>query len=51
MKKNISEDSLSILEEPEEDTVAMSYDIATYPSDYTVNGIVQMYLEIGRAHV
>lgn len=37
------EDDIDVEEEDEEESVAMTYDIATYPSDYTLFGISQMW--------
>jgi uncharacterized protein with ParB-like and HNH nuclease domain len=37
------EDDLSIEEEQEEESVAIDYDIASYPSDFTLSGISQMW--------
>lgn len=39
------EDEMPIEDEGEEDSVAMTYDIATYPSDYTLSGISQMWAD------
>lgn len=38
-----SEEDLLIEEEQEEETVTMTYDIASYPSDFTLAGITQMW--------
>ncbi|WP_338431658.1 DUF262 domain-containing protein [Synechococcus elongatus] len=37
------EDDVNIEKELEEDEVAIQYDIASYPSDYTLSGIAQMW--------
>jgi hypothetical protein len=36
-------DELDLLEDPEEDEVYIQYDIATYPSDLTLNGIQELW--------
>lgn len=36
-------DELDIVEDPEEDEVYVQYDIATYPSDLTLNGIQELW--------
>ncbi len=36
-------DELDILDDPEEDEVYVQYDIATYPSDLTLNGIQELW--------
>ncbi|WP_205119497.1 DUF262 domain-containing protein [Paramagnetospirillum kuznetsovii] len=36
-------DDLEVEVEPEDDTVTVTYDIATYPSDFTLSGIAQMW--------
>lgn len=38
-----SEEDLVVEEEQEEETVSINYDIASYPSDFTLAGIVQMW--------
>ena len=38
---------LEIQEEAEENEVTVSYDIATYPSDFTLNGIYEMWKDEG----
>ncbi len=43
MSDKFSEDDLAIEIEQEEDGVSLSYDIATYPSDFTLSGITQMW--------
>ncbi len=43
MADQFSEDDLSIEEEQEDDAVAINYDIASYPSDFTLSGIAQMW--------
>ncbi len=43
METVIKEDELDLVEELEDDGVAISYDIATYPSDYTLSGLYQMW--------
>jgi len=37
------EEDIIIEPEQEEDDISLSYDIATYPSDFTLSGIVQMW--------
>lgn len=39
------DDIIDIEEEAEEEAVAMSYDIASYPSDYTLSGLSQMWAD------
>ncbi|WP_083386346.1 DUF262 domain-containing protein [Acidithiobacillus ferrivorans] len=39
------EDDIDVEDEGEEESVAMTYDIATYPSDYTLSGISQMWAD------
>ncbi|NDU80275.1 MAG: DUF262 domain-containing protein [Ferrovum sp.] len=41
--EEFSEEDLLIEEEQDEKTVSMNYDIASYPSDFTLAGIVQMW--------
>lgn len=36
-------DEIQIVEEPEEDEIPVNYDIATYPSDFTLSGIHKMW--------
>jgi len=43
MINEFSEDDLEIEAEQEEDEVSVIYDIATYPSDFTLSGIEQMW--------
>ena len=43
MPDKFSEDDLTIEEEQEEEDVAIDYDIASYPSDFTLSGIAQMW--------
>lgn len=43
MVDKFSEDDLAVEEEQEEETVAINYDIASYPSDFTLTGIAQMW--------
>jgi len=43
MTDKFSEDDLVIEAEQEEDEVSLNYDIATYPSDFTLSGIAQMW--------
>lgn len=43
MTDTFAEDDLVTEEEQEEDGVAITYDIATYPSDFTLSGIAQMW--------
>jgi hypothetical protein len=45
MAETIWEDDLDVEEEQDDESVAMSYDIATYPSDYTLSGIAQMWAD------
>jgi hypothetical protein len=37
-----NEDELELVAEPEEDEEYIQYDIATYPSDYTLSGIQEL---------
>lgn len=43
MADQFLEDDLSIEDEQEDEDVAVNYDIASYPSDYTLSGIAQMW--------
>ena len=43
MTANLEELEISIEDEPDEDDVSITYDIATYPSDFTLSGIAQMW--------
>lgn len=43
MSDKFAEDDLVIENEQEEDGVPLSYDIASYPSDFTLSGITQMW--------
>jgi len=43
MEDKIPEDELTIEKETDEETVAINYDIASYPSDFTLTGIAQMW--------
>ncbi len=43
MVDKFSEDDLNIEEEQDEETVTINYDIASYPSDFTLSGIAQMW--------
>ncbi|WP_163560947.1 DUF262 domain-containing protein [Halomonas sp. NO4] len=43
MSTNFAEDDVKVEDETEEDEVAIHYDIASYPSDYTLSGIAQMW--------
>ncbi len=43
MNLKFAEDDVNIEVENEEDEVAVQYDIASYPSDYTLSGISQMW--------
>ncbi|MDH5545489.1 MAG: DUF262 domain-containing protein [Gammaproteobacteria bacterium] len=43
MVDKFSEEDLTIEEEQEEESVAINYDIASYPSDFTLSGIAQMW--------
>lgn len=43
MSDNFIEDDLSVEDEQEEESVAIDYDIASYPSDFTLSGIAQMW--------
>ena len=36
-------DDLELEDEPEEEAVSVVYDIASYPSDFTLAGIAQMW--------
>lgn len=39
------EDNIDVEVEQDDESVAMTYDIATYPSDYTLSGISQMWAD------
>ncbi len=41
--EKFSDEDLLIEEEQEEETVSINYDIASYPSDFTLSGIAQMW--------
>lgn len=43
--EKFSEEDLLVEEEQEEETVSINYDIASYPSDFTLAGIVQMWTD------
>ncbi len=43
MADQFSEDDLTVEEEIEDEAVAINYDIASYPSDFTLSGIAQMW--------
>lgn len=43
MVDNFAEDDLEVEDEQEEGTVSLNYDIASYPSDFTLSGIAQMW--------
>lgn len=43
MSDNFIEDDLSVEDEQEEESVVIDYDIASYPSDFTLSGIAQMW--------
>jgi uncharacterized protein with ParB-like and HNH nuclease domain len=43
MSITFAEDDVETEIEPEEDEVAVHYDIASYPSDYTLSGLAQMW--------
>ena len=43
MTDKFSEEEIELENEPEEDDVTIKYDIASYPSDFTLSGIVQMW--------
>jgi len=43
MADQFAEDDLSVEEENEDDAVSINYDIASYPSDFTLSGIAQMW--------
>lgn len=43
MADQFSEEDIDIEEEAEEDAISISYDIATYPSDFTLSGIAKMW--------
>jgi len=45
MNEDLSESNLEVEVEQEEDNVSISYDIATYPSDFTLSGIAQMWAD------
>ena len=45
MVDQFAEDDLSLEEENEDDAVSITYDIASYPSDFTLSGIAQMWSE------
>ena len=45
MVDQFSEEDIDIEEESEEDDIPISYDIATYPSDFTLSGIATMWEE------
>ena len=36
-------DDLEVEDEPDDGAVSVVYDIATYPSDFTLSGIAQMW--------
>ncbi len=41
---NLDED-IDVEDEQDDESVSVSYDIATYPSDYTLSGIAQMWAD------
>ncbi len=43
MADRFSEDDIDLEEEAEEDDISIEYDIATYPSDFTLSGIATMW--------
>lgn len=43
MNLRFAEDDVAVEDELEEDEIAIQYDIASYPSDYTLSGISQMW--------
>ena len=43
MAKQFDEVDLDVEDEPEEESVVVKYDIASYPSDFTLAGIAQMW--------
>ena len=43
MVDQFSEEDIEMEAETEEDDISISYDIATYPSDFTLSGITQMW--------
>jgi hypothetical protein len=43
MSDNNLEDNIDIEEDQDDEAVSLQYDIATYPSDYTLSGITQMW--------
>lgn len=45
MTDEVWEEDIDVEDEGEEESVAMTYDIATYPSDYTLSGISQMWAD------
>jgi uncharacterized protein with ParB-like and HNH nuclease domain len=42
---NLEKNDIDVEVEHDDESVAMTYDIATYPSDYTLSGISQMWAE------
>lgn len=43
MAAKYSEEDIEVESEQEEDDISIKYDIATYPSDYTLSGIAEMW--------
>ncbi len=43
INNQFDEDDLLVEEEQDEDSTSINYDIATYPSDFTLSGITQMW--------
>ena len=43
MAAKYSEEDIEVENEQEEDDISIKYDIATYPSDYTLSGIDEMW--------
>ena len=43
MTDKYSEEDIEVEDEQEEDDISIKYDIATYPSDYTLSGIAEMW--------
>ncbi len=43
MQENYSDEDLNVDEEIDEESVTIDYDIASYPSDFTLSGIAQMW--------
>ncbi len=43
MANKFAEDDIEIEDDPEEESVVIDYDIASYPSDFTLSGIAKMW--------